>query len=181
MGATKRIKPCKVKFYYDCQPDIIEYTKVFKSEVLFNMDEVSIEFFEDELQMPMGIHNSELKDLFSKHAMGIINQSENRYSARVKHEIIKHLAKGAISVDNIALEMGVSVRSLQNLLKSEGTEYRAILNEVRKNLALNYLEDNQISIEEISYILCFSEPSSFRRSFKRWTGFSPGEYKKSMK
>lgn len=178
MGAAKQIKPFKVKFIHDSQSNGAEYTRVFKSDVFFNMDEVSMEFSDDELKMPMGIHNSGLIDLFSKHAMEIINQGENTYSAMVKDGIIKLMAKGVPSIDKIALEIGVSVRSLQNRLKSEGTGYRALFKEVRKDLALSYLEDNKLSIEEISYILCFSEPSSFRRSFKKWTGFSPGQHRK---
>ncbi|MCP4755298.1 MAG: helix-turn-helix domain-containing protein [Proteobacteria bacterium] len=55
--------------------------------------------------------------------------------------------------------------------------YRKILDETSRRLAVSYLQDGELSIAEIAYLLGFSEPSAFHRSFKRWTGRTPTEYR----
>ncbi len=62
-------------------------------------------------------------------------------------------------------------------LQQEGTTFRVILNEVRSELADQYIQDSSLNLNEISYLLGFSEMSSFSRAFKRWTGDPPSFYR----
>lgn len=80
-------------------------------------------------------------------------------------------------IDIIAKKMGMSVLKLQLLLKTEGTSYSKIYEDVRKKLAIAYLQENRLSVDDIAYLLGFSEPSAFYRTFKRWTDCTPGEYR----
>ena len=75
------------------------------------------------------------------------------------------------------ITLHVSLRSLQRKLKEEDTSYKDLLEETRRQLALQYLRDSRRSIGEITYLLGFSEPSNFTRAFKRWTGKSPVQYR----
>lgn len=77
----------------------------------------------------------------------------------------------------VAEKLSMSVRNLQIYLKREGASYTKLLNEIRKDRAVNYLKDKSISIDETAYILGFSETSAFYRAFKKWTGFTPGEFR----
>jgi AraC-like DNA-binding protein len=70
-----------------------------------------------------------------------------------------------------------SGRSLRRHLSSMGTSYQAILNEVRKRLALQYLTATHLPLYEIANLLGFSDPSNFRRAFKKWTGKLPSDYR----
>ncbi|MCX5818840.1 MAG: AraC family transcriptional regulator [Deltaproteobacteria bacterium] len=63
-------------------------------------------------------------------------------------------------------------------LKEEGTTYSTLLAEGHGELAQAYLKDRNVPIEEIAYLLGFSEPSVFHRTFKRWTGTTPGLYRR---
>jgi AraC-like DNA-binding protein len=71
----------------------------------------------------------------------------------------------------------MTVRTLQRRLRAEKTGYKQILDDVRRELAVDYVSEPDLSIKEITYMLGFSEPSNFTRAFKRWTGTSPNAYR----
>ena len=85
---------------------------------------------------------------------------------------------GAVS-EVVAREMAVSVRTLQKRLEEEGVVFSDLLREVRQHLAQKYLRENY-SVEQITYLLGFSEPSVFRKAFKKWAGITPREYREGM-
>ena len=98
---------------------------------------------------------------------------------QVKTKLIQELPSGHICEENIAEDLYMSQRSLQRRLREEGTTYKELLNETRRDLAAQYIKVSGVSINEITYLLGFSEPSNFSRAFKRWTGVSPSEYRQS--
>jgi AraC-like DNA-binding protein len=94
-------------------------------------------------------------------------------------KIVERLPDGAPSQQQIAEELHVSNRTLQRKLKDEGTSFMDLLQDTRLQLARKYLLQPSRSIVETSYLLGFSEPSTFSRAFKRWTGKAPAEYRDS--
>lgn len=76
-------------------------------------------------------------------------------------------------INSIAARMGVGVRDLQLKLKSEGTTFKEIRETLLKQIALEYLADRTLTIQEISYRLGYSNVSGFHRAFSRWTGKTP--------
>ncbi len=123
-------------------------------------------------------NQSRLLQLYDKHAammLRSISPNEN-YTARVKRILIEHLRQNPPDIESVAMDLSVSVRSLQMKLKEEGTSYQKILNSVRKSLAIAYLQEPKVSKGEIAQMLGFSEISVFSRTFKKWTGKSPSEY-----
>lgn len=83
------------------------------------------------------------------------------------------------SLSNIAKKLGIGVRSIQLKLKEEGVTFQQLLEEIRKNLATKHLKEDKLSTIDIAYLLGYSEPSVFFRSFKKWTGQTPTFYRKS--
>jgi len=69
----------------------------------------------------------------------------------------------------------MSTRSLQRRLREEGTTFSILVDEVRRDLAQDYIRNPGISLMEVAFVLGFSVYSSFSRAYKRWTGMSPGE------
>ncbi len=80
-------------------------------------------------------------------------------------------------LDSVARALHTSGRSLRRHLSAMGTGYRQVLDEVRKSLALQYLTSTHLPPYEIAYLLGFSDPSNFRRAFKKWTGKLPSDYR----
>jgi AraC-like DNA-binding protein len=90
--------------------------------------------------------------------------------------ILARLADESLSIETVAREMAMSVRTLQTRLEAEGRRFADLLREVRENLAAGYLRE-RLPVEEITCLLGFSDPSVFRKAFKRWTGMTPGKYR----
>ena len=106
----------------------------------------------------------------------------NTYANMVIEILLYEIKKCNLpSIETVAKKLLLSVRSLQLYLQKEDTSYIKLVKEVRKNIAEKYLKDKNISIDEISYILGFSETSAFHRAFKNWTGETPTQFKKTIK
>jgi AraC-like DNA-binding protein len=80
-------------------------------------------------------------------------------------------------LDSAARALNTSGRSLRRHLAASGTRYQQVLDEVRKRLALQYLETTHLPLFEIALLLGFSDPSNFRRAFRKWTGRVPSDYR----
>ena len=76
----------------------------------------------------------------------------------------------------VAKKLGMGHRTLQRRLKEEGTQFGQLVNDIKMELASKHLLENQQSIEEVAYLLGYSEASSFVRAFKQWKGISPGKF-----
>ena len=98
-------------------------------------------------------------------------------SLQVRHKIIEQLASGKVSQESVAEALVTSLRNLQRNLKKEGVSYKELLEDVRRELAAHYMEQSEMSINEITFLLGFSEPANFSRAFKRWTGVCPSEFR----
>jgi len=99
------------------------------------------------------------------------------FATIVKQSIINLVKPQFPTIDQVAANLNLSVRTLQRRLKEEGLTYKTVLDELRKQFALDYIKNKALSIKEIAYLLDYAEPSSFIRSFKRWTGVSPNNYR----
>lgn len=109
---------------------------------------------------------------------GFLNTSTTR---DVVDRIVELLPDGPPSQQQIAGSLHVSSRTLQRQLKEEGTSFLELLNDTRLELARKYLANPGRSVVETAYLLGFSEPSTFSRAFKRWTGVAPADYRETTK
>lgn len=82
-----------------------------------------------------------------------------------------------MTVAAVSKRLGVPVRTLKRRLQQQGTSYREIVDEVRTEVAIKYLRETDLSIEDIAYSLGFSEAANFRRAFRRWTKETPNQFK----
>ena len=98
---------------------------------------------------------------------------ETRTTQQVQTLLTEMLPAGQSSIDQVADRMRMSTRSLQRHLKDEGQSYQTLLDETRQALALSYLKETQLNIDEISYLLAYRDPNSFYRAFQGWTGMTP--------
>jgi AraC-like DNA-binding protein len=97
---------------------------------------------------------------------------------QIEANIIELLPTGECSRDKIAARLNMSPRSLLNKLERKNTSYKEILENLRSNLAQQYIEQKDMPITEITFLLGFSDTSSFSRAFRRWTGQAPSDYRK---
>lgn len=93
-------------------------------------------------------------------------------TARIQRSMLG--ASGALpSLQASARMLHMAPRTLHRRLQDEGTSYRAIIDQVRHRLALQYLKNSAFSLQEIAYRLGYTDQANFRRAFKRWEGMAP--------
>jgi AraC-like DNA-binding protein len=97
----------------------------------------------------------------------------------VENAICPLLPHGQAKVDVVAQKLGVSERTLARRLSEEGATFNDILQQLKASLAIRYLEDQDMPISEIAWLLGFEEASSFTHACRRWTGKSPREFRLS--
>ena len=88
---------------------------------------------------------------------------------KVENAISSLLPHGRVVVDHVARSLGMSKRSLARRLSDEGLNFTEILQQLRRDLAVRYLDDRKLHISKIAWLLGFNEVSSFTHTFKRWT------------
>ena len=92
---------------------------------------------------------------------------------RVENAISSLLPHGRVVVDDVARSLGMSKRTLARKLSDEGLKFTEILQQLRRDLAVRYLDDRKLHISKIAWLLGFNEVSAFTHACRRWTGKTP--------
>lgn len=161
------------------KPELIdEYIKVFGKEVRFSQSGNYMVMSIRVANTPVLLPNESLLMYFESYAKEFLEEIEsiNSFTYRTKKLILSYMDSENLTVKRIAQELSISCRTLQANLRNEGTEFNILLRQTREQLAKKYLLENY-SIEDITYLLGFSEPSAFRRAFKKWFGVTTKEYR----
>ncbi len=159
-----------------------EYQKVFACHVLFSQSQDKLVLCRKLLDVPLLTANPALHQLLTMQSHSILNkiEDEHDFSNRVRHEMVRCIDGNKIDIERVAGNLCISARTLQRKLKEKEQQFQQLLDEVRTEFATFQLKQNTISIDEQAYLLGFSEPSVYRKSFKRWTGQTPSEFRKSL-
>lgn len=158
-----------------------EYETILKCRVA-ETEHYTLEFKKEFLQTPIITANYEIQTLLLNQVNQLQRQTElnGDFSKRVFNYLIANSYLNSLSVETVAGNFNLSVRTLQRKLKDEGVSYLQIMEEVRKSLAVHYIENSALSVAEISASLGYSEPSAFVRVFKKWTGTTPSAYRNNV-
>ena len=100
-------------------------------------------------------------------------------TGQVRQQLLGQLGLVA-SLDEIAQALAISTRSLRRKLEQEGTSFRALLEEERKQIAIQLLSNSEMKLDELAIHLGYTDTASFTRAFRRWLGCSPGEYRRNL-
>ncbi|RKZ89590.1 MAG: hypothetical protein DRQ39_00315 [Gammaproteobacteria bacterium] len=179
-NAGQKFHPQLVSFSHTEPENISDFYALFQCPVLFNTDVDSLTISLDEADKPRTCSNKQLSQLHDQLLIEYVAKlDKNNVVERVKLAIINELGTGYFSDKIIAESLLMSQRTLQRRLEENNTTFKILVNEVRQDLADTYLNDSSLSLTEISFMLGFSEMSSFSRAFKRWSGQSPRTYRVS--
>jgi AraC-like DNA-binding protein len=83
----------------------------------------------------------------------------------------------APTLGRLAADLELSPATLRRRLEVEGTTWQQLKDAVRRELALHYLGDASLTVDEIAARLGFNDPSTFYRAFRKWTGHAPGAWR----
>ena len=98
------------------------------------------------------------------------------FTREVERTIEPILASGPVRIEEVARALGLSRQTLYRRLKAEGVTFEALLDGLRKRLAMKLIGDEGVPVKEAAWRLGFSDPAAFSRAFKRWTGRSPRDF-----
>jgi len=84
---------------------------------------------------------------------------------------------GTLTEEEAAAALFVCKRTLARKLKSEGTSFRKVREDILSTQAAAYLDDTKLTVESIASLLNYHDSGSFRRAFKRWFGLTPDQYR----
>jgi AraC-like DNA-binding protein len=95
------------------------------------------------------------------------------------HELVEQQLPDTLpDLEAAAKALELSPRALARRLAERGTTFSKIVDDARRQLALGHIADASLSLVDVAYLCGFSEQSAFHRAFKRWTGVTPGEYRR---
>jgi AraC-like DNA-binding protein len=129
-------------------------------------------------ELPLIHADTYLNDLLLKYCEAALADRRGNVSqlrTRVENAMSSLLPHGRVVVDDVARSLGMSKRTLARKLSDEGLNFTEIFQQLRRDLAVRYLDDRKLHISKIAWLLGFNEVSAFTHTFKRWTGKTPSQ------
>lgn len=176
--AGNAVMPLRVSFQRPPPPCSGDFVETFGPNIRYAAAENRLCFDKALVEAPLSTANPELARLNDQTVADYLARYDSAsITMQVRSRIIEQLPDGRPSQEAIAASLHLSLRSLQRRLQDENTSFTAVLNETQQQLALEYVRGSNRSIGEITYLLGYSEPGSFTRAFRRWTGKSPLQFR----
>lgn len=173
--------PSRISFRHPVASNVHAYYEFFRCQLNFDAAIT-------EIVMPVAVADEELAgfnpQLVHKFDELIIEYLRQRERSdiveRTRGAIFEELPSGEVSLEKTAALLNMSTRSLSRKLANQGESFKSLLGTVRRELAERYIRDNSLTLTEISFLLGFSETSSFSRAYKEWKGLAPSTHRESL-
>lgn len=182
-GLTRpAVRPRYYTFRYSRPSETAIHDSILRAPVYFDQPVDSSVYPREALDLPVFGSDSELLPILQRYCQEILGRREEPHDLAydVRSLIAKRLPMGGASMDDVARELGMGSRTLMRRLRGIGVAYNEILDDVRRQLAERYLQGAHFSIDQIAFLLGYSEAAAFVRAFKRWSGTTPGRYRASV-
>ena len=137
-----------------------------------------IELSQTDLSVPIIDADKRLLDVLRGYCTEVLAKHRNRPPSlieTVERLIVDRLSNAEVRIDIVAKELAMSSRSLSRALAKLGTSFHAIVETLRKDLAHKYLEQSDLNLKEITFLLGYADISGFNHAFKWWTGKTPSD------
>ena len=155
-----------------------EMARFVGTKVEFGADTDELALNADARELPLIHSDPYLNDLLLKNCEAALADRRADLSplrTKVENAISPMLPHGRVPLKDVARSLGMSERTLARQLSNEGLNFTEILQHLRRDLALRYLDDRKLHVSKIAWLLGFQEVSAFTHAFKRWTGKTPSE------
>ncbi|MCK0152868.1 AraC family transcriptional regulator [Alcanivorax sp. S6407] len=173
------LSPLQVSFINPWPDDTSEYERYFGCPVQFDQPETIISMDMGLLLQPLDTADPAMLAMLEEQADALLAQlpSASPLVDEVRRRISRLLPEHNPDIATVSKNMGVSVRTLQRQLSEAGTSFLKELGAVRREIAERYLRETRLGLVDIALLVGYSEHSAFTRSFIRWTGMTPLEYR----
>jgi AraC-like DNA-binding protein len=170
--------PLRVRLRRPAPADPRPFETLFRAPIAFSAEGNVLDFAKADLESHLLTSNPALAAANDRViAEYLLRFERSSVATRVRARLIAQLPAGRVDQESVAAALHMTQRTMQRRLRREGTSYKTLLEDVRRELALEYARQAHLSVNEMTYLLGYSEPGSLSRAFKRWTGCSPSGYR----
>ena len=175
-------KPSQIGFQHAAQGHRDVYEAVFQCDVVFEQDHTVVRFPLAFTDIVLPQFDMDLCNLLDRKAQTELEalEAESEFVGAIKKIIRNGLPDGVPTLESVSVALAKSEKTLQRELGHFDTNFKALLDNTRRELALGYISNQAIELNELAFLLGFSEQSAFQRAFKRWTGTTPGKFRRSL-
>lgn len=176
---SRKLELERVCFEHPRPEDVSRHERIFDAPVYFAQSENYLKFRASILQRQTCHAEHRLFEVLESHleqAMESLVEEDDLVS-RVGSAIAKSLSNGVPSIDTIASALFMTKRTLQRRLADEGVLYNEYADDIRRKLAVQYVQNTRMPLTEIAFLLGYSHVSAFSRAFRRWMGRSPNAFR----
>jgi AraC-like DNA-binding protein len=173
---NRHLRPSRIGFVHRRKDGAPALEKFLGCDVTFGAASDEVAFPGTVKQMPVVSADPYLNKLLIKYceeARSHRKAGRLPFRVAVENAIAPLLPHGRARADEIAHQLGMSLRTLERRLGSEGLTFTGILSELRVNLAKRYLLEEDLAISKIAWLLGYQDVTAFTHAFKRSTGKSP--------
>jgi AraC-like DNA-binding protein len=177
----RRIPILRTEFSYAEPAHSAEYRLMYCADLRFNRPNTVIAFEASYLDLPVVQNERSLKEFLRTAPESILVKYKNSSSltARVRRRLRQFPPGELPDFEGLTDELNMTPATMRRRLHEEGASYQSIKDELRRDLAISYLSHSSRSVMDIAMELGFSERSAFHRAFRKWTGASPGEFRRT--
>lgn len=174
--------PLEIAFTHERSPAADELRRVLGAPVRFGARAMRIDVARTLLELPLSTTDDELARALRPVVDAALARlpSEDDVVERARRELVDTLRSGAPEMRALARRLRTSSRTLQRVLATNGTSYKTLVDEVRRELAMGYLADGRMTLPDVAVLLGFSQQSALTRAFKRWTGGTPTAFRSTV-
>jgi AraC-like DNA-binding protein len=171
--------PLSVHFEHPAPVKVQELCRFFGCPVHFSEDFDGMRFPPAFLGMPIRSADPGLHAILTRYAEDSLTDHKDLTSLamRIQRLIAASLATGSASINDVAERLAIAPRTLQRRLAGEGLRFNDLLDETRRNLAVQYLDDPHLGLTDIAFLVGYSDLTAFHRAFRRWFGRTPIEFR----
>ena len=151
---------------------------IFRSQIYFNAPDCGLRLQQRYLDLPIVRNETDLEQMLATFPAELLTADSmaDSYTAQVRGLLGQDFAEELPGLEAIAERINMSTTTLHRRLRNEGTSFQKIKDECRRDAAIRWLREEQYSGSEIAALLGFSDPSTFFRAFKKWTGTTPQSF-----
>jgi AraC-like DNA-binding protein len=154
---------------------------MYSADIAFDRPNTLIAFDASYLDLPVVQNEKSIKEFLRTAPESILIKYKNSSSltARVRRRLRQCLPGEVLDFEKLAQELNMTPATIRRRLHEEGGSYQSIKDQLRRDLAISHLSHSSRSVMDIALELGFSERSAFHRAFRKWTGASPGEFRRT--
>lgn len=175
-------KPTKVLVDYAAPRHFHKYEEVFRCPVHFGAARCAVYYPLEYLGTALSTHDPYVHELMDSLQSSLVKRLET--GKDVVHDVVMALRRkpGTYpSLERVAESLAMSSRTLRRKLGQSNVTFQQLLDDERHRVAESYLSNSDLSIQHIAELCGFQDAQNFSQAFKRWTGLSPSEYRRSKR